>query len=149
MKIKFITLAALMFYSAPGWSTFQEREYNTWYIKNAVLYDMTQTSEGFPVMVSVSQPGKKSANLLVSFITEGRCGENNQPLNVNGKELPAKYYCVEVGQNRIEHFSVVDADSVNGMVTHLKSDFTILLQNNIKVWAANIKTPKYGLTPRF
>ena len=149
MKIKCITLAALMFYSAPGWSTFQEREYNTWYIKNAVLYDMTQTSEGFPVMVSVSQPGKKSANLLVSFITEGRCGENNQPLNVNGKELPAKYYCVEVGQNRIEHFSVVDADSVNGMVTHLKSDFTILLQNNIKVWAANIKTPKYGLTPRF
>lgn len=87
--------------------------------------------------------------MLVSFITEGRCGENNQSLNVNGKELPAKYYCVEVGQNRIEHFSVVDADSVNGMVTHLKSDFTILLQNNIKVWAANIKTPKYGLTPRF
>jgi hypothetical protein len=38
---------------------------------------------------------------------------------VNGKVLPAKYYCVQVGQNRIEHFSVVDADSVNGMVTHL------------------------------
>ncbi len=30
----------LMFYSAPGWSTFQEREYNTRYIKNAVLYDI-------------------------------------------------------------------------------------------------------------
>lgn len=75
MKIKCITLAALMFYSAPGWSTFQEREYNTWYIKNAVLYDMTQTSEGFPVMVSVSQPGKKSANLVVSYITEGQCGK--------------------------------------------------------------------------
>jgi len=44
---------------------------------------------------------------------------------------------------------VVDAESVNGMVTHLKSDFTILLQNDIKIWAANIKTPKYGLTPRF
>ncbi|UAN29911.1 hypothetical protein [Enterobacter sp. JBIWA005] len=149
MKIESLILVVLVVFSTPSWSAFQEREYNTWYIKNAVLYDMTQTSEGFPVMVSVSQPGKKSANLLVSFITEGRCGENNQPLNVNGKELPAKYYCVEVGQNRIEHFSVVDADSVNGMVTHLKSDFTILLQNNIKVWAANIKTPKYGLTPRF
>ncbi|STQ11637.1 Uncharacterised protein [Enterobacter cloacae] len=47
MKIKCIMLAALMFYSAPGWSTFQEREYNTWYIKNAVLYDMTQTSGRF------------------------------------------------------------------------------------------------------
>ena len=149
MKIKCITLAALMFYSAPGWSTFQEREYNTWYIKNAVLYDMTQTSEGFPVMVSVSQPGKKSANLVVSYITEGQCGKNTLPLNVNGKVLPAKYNCVQIGKNRIEHFSVVDADSVNGMVTHLKSDFTILLQNDIKIWAANIKAPKYGLTPRF
>lgn len=118
-------------------------------MKNAVLYDMTQTSEGFPVMVSVSQPGRKSANLLVSYITEGRCSENNLPLNVNGKVLPAKYNCVQIGKNRIEHFSVVDADSVNGMVTHLKSDFTILLQNDIKIWAANIKAPKYGLTPRF
>ena len=149
MKIQTITLAMLVVVSAPSRSAFQEREYNTWYIKNAVLYDMTQTSEGFPVMVSVSQPGRKSANLLVSYITEGRCGENNLSLNVNGKVLPAKYNCVQIGQNRIEHFSVVDAESVNGMVTHLKSDFTILLQNDIKIWAANIKTPKYGLTPRF
>ena len=149
MNRKSIALAALVFFSAPGWSAFQEREYNTWYIKNAVLYDMTQTSEGFPVMVSVSQPGRKSANLLVSYITEGRCGENNLPLNVNGKVLPAKYNCVQIGKNRIEHFSVVDAESVNGMVMHLRSDFTILLQNDIKIWAANIKTPKYGLAPRF
>lgn len=149
MKIKSILLAALAVFSAPSWSAFQEREYNTWYIKNAVLYDMTQTSEGFPVMVSVSQPGRKSANLLISYIREGRCGENSLPLNVNGKVLPAKYDCVQIGQKRIEHFSVVDADSVNGMVTHLKSDFTILLQNDIKIWSANIKTPKYGLAPRF
>lgn len=149
MKIESIMLAALVLYSAPAWSAFQEREYNTWYMKNAVLYDMTQTSEGFPVMVSVSQPGRTSANLLVSYITEGRCGENHLSLNMNGKVLPAKYHCIQVGQNRIEHFSVVDADSVNDMVTHLKSDFTILLQNDIKIWAANIKTPKYGLAPRF
>jgi hypothetical protein len=149
MKIVSIMLAVLALFSAPAWSAFQEREYNTWYMKNAVLYDMTQTSAGYPVMVSVSQPGRKSANLLVSFITEGRCGENNLPLNVNGKVLPAKYNCVQIGQNRIEHFSVVDAESVNSMVMHLKSDFTILLQNDIKIWAANIKTPKYGLAPRF
>ncbi|HHA2190931.1 TPA: hypothetical protein ACOEA9_004690, partial [Enterobacter bugandensis] len=35
------------------------------------------------------------------------------------------------------------------LVNHLKSDFTLLLQNDIKVWAANIKTPKYGLAPKF
>lgn len=59
MRIQTITLAALAFISAPSWSAFQEREYNTWYIKNAVLYDMTQTSEGFPVMVSISQPARR------------------------------------------------------------------------------------------
>lgn len=149
MKIASITLAVLVAFSAPCWSAFQEREYNTWYLKNAVLYDMTQTSEGFPVMVSISQPERRSANLLVSYITEGQCSENKPLLNVNGKVLPAKYFCVQVGRNKIEHFSVIDAQSVNEMVTHLKSDFTILLQNNIKIWAANIKTPKYGLTPRF
>ncbi|HDT2074339.1 hypothetical protein DA103_06785 [Enterobacter cloacae] len=149
MKIQSITLAMLAFIAAPAWSAFQEREYNTWYIKNAVLYDMTQTSEGFPVMVSISQPERRSANLLVSYISEGQCGGDRKELNVNGKALPAQYHCVQVGLSKIEHFSVIDADSVNGMVTHLKSDFTVLLQNDIKVWAANIKTPKYGLTPRF
>ena len=92
MKIKCIMLAALMFYSAPGWSTFQEREYNTWYIKNAVLYDMTQTSEGFPVMVSVSQPGKKSANLVVSYITEGQCGKNTLPLQCPGDASEFRFH---------------------------------------------------------
>ncbi|HIH9250149.1 TPA: hypothetical protein ACYU26_001340 [Enterobacter ludwigii] len=149
MKIQTITLAMPVVVSAPSRSAFQEREYNTWYIKNAVLYDMTQTSDGFPVMLSISQPERKSANLLVSYITEGRCDGTRQELNVNGKVLAATYYCVQVGQNRIEHFSVKDAQSVNGMVNHLKSDFTLLLQNDIKVWAANINAPKYGLAPRF
>ncbi|ADF62740.1 hypothetical protein ECL_03205 [Enterobacter cloacae subsp. cloacae ATCC 13047] len=42
-----------------------------------------------------------------------------------------------------------DAGKVNEMVNYLKSDFTLLLQNDIKVWAANIKTPKYGIAPKF
>jgi hypothetical protein len=50
---------------------------------------------------------------------------------------------VSVGVNRIEHFAINDAEKVNEMVNHLKSDFTLLLQNDIKVWAANIKTPKW------
>jgi hypothetical protein len=68
---------------------------------------------------------------------------------VNGKDVPATYRCASVGQSRIEHFAVNDAERVNEMVNHLKSDFTLLLQNDIKVWAANVKTPKYGIAPRF
>ncbi|UWM65872.1 hypothetical protein [Enterobacter sp. CP102] len=149
MKIQSITIAFLVAISSPSYSAFQEREYNTWYEKDAVLYDITQTSEGLPVMISISQAGRGSANMLVSFISDGDCGEKKGLLNVNGKDVPATYRCSSVGKSRIEHFAVNDADKVNEMVNHLKSDFTLLLQNDIKVWAANVKIPKYGITPRF
>ncbi|MGK3191543.1 hypothetical protein [Enterobacter soli] len=149
MKIQSITIALLVAISSPSYSAFQEREYNTWYQKDSVLYDITQTSEGLPVMISISQPGRGSANMLVSFISDGDCGEKKGLLNVNGKDVPATYSCVSVGANRFEHFVLNDAEKVNEMVNHLKSDFTLLLQNDIKVWAANVKTPKYGIAPRF
>ncbi|EOZ9376234.1 hypothetical protein ACQYEY_002338 [Enterobacter hormaechei] len=149
MKIHFITIALLATISSPSYAAFQEREYNTWYQKDAVLYDITQTSEGLPVMISISQPGRESANMLVSYMSDGGCGDEKVRLNANGKDVPATYTCVSVGVDKIEHFAVNDASKVNEMVNHLKSDFTLLLQNDIKVWAANIKTPKYGLAPKF
>ena len=149
MKIQSIAIAFLVAISSPSYSAFQEREYNTWYTKDGILYDMTQTSDGFPVMLSISQPGRMGANLVVSYVSQGPCvGEPNK-LNVNGKDIPAKYSCVPLGKNRIEHFAVNNADQVNDMVNHLKSDFTLLLQNDIKVWAANIKSPNFGVAPRF
>lgn len=87
--------------------------------------------------------------MLVSYMSDGNCGEKKEQLNVNGKDVPTAYSCVSVGASRIEHFAVNDAERVNEMVNHLKSDFTLLLQSDIKVWAANIKTPKYGIAPRF
>ncbi|HCM9419777.1 TPA: hypothetical protein N5N29_004370 [Enterobacter hormaechei subsp. xiangfangensis] len=149
MKIHFITIALLATISSPSYAAFQEREYNTWYQKDAVLYDITQTSEGLPVMISISQPGRESANMLVSYMSDGGCGDEKVRLNANGKDVPATYTCVSVGADKIEHFAVNDASKVNEMVNHLKSDFTLLLQNDIKVWAANITTPKYGLAPKF
>lgn len=68
MKIQSITIAFLVAISSPSYSAFQEREYNTWYQKDAVLYDITQTSEGLPVMISISQPGRGAANMLVSDV---------------------------------------------------------------------------------
>lgn len=149
MKIHAITLIALFFISPISHSEPLEREYNTWYSKNAIFYDMTQTSEGFPVMLSIAQPGRNGANMLVSYMSEGACGTGNKAFNVNGKNIPARYSCVSIGKNKIEHFAVNDSQQINEMVSHLKSDFTLLLQNDIKVWAANIKTPKYGIAPRF
>ena len=100
-------------------------------------------------MLSISQPGRSGANMVVSYLSEGACVDSRRVLNVNGKDIPAKYSCVPVGKNKIEHFAVKNAEQVNEMVSRLNSDFTLLLQNDIKVWAANIKSPKYGVAPRF
>lgn len=149
MNLQALIISGLLFFSATSHAAFQEREYNYWYLKDAILYDITQTSDGLPVMLSVSQPGRGLANMVISYMSEGQCGKGNNRLNINGKDIPAAYSCVPVGDNRIEHFAIKDADKVNEMVSYLKSDFTLLLQNDIKVWAANIKSPKYGMAPRF
>ncbi|HDZ9379211.1 TPA: hypothetical protein RUZ42_005067 [Klebsiella pneumoniae] len=128
----------------------QEQEYNTWYSGGVVLYGMTQTSRELPEMVGISQQGHNNANMVVSYIDGGRCDALKKAFNVNGQDVPATYTYANIENNqKIEHFAITDAKCVNGMVQHLKLDFTLVLQNDIKVWAANIKTPRYGVTPKF
>lgn len=125
-------------------------EYNTWYYNNGVLYDVTQTAGSQPVLISISQAGFATANMVVSYFSPQDCpatGTDNK-LTVNGKEVATTYLCIKAQNGRIEHFMVTDATEVNQLVDRLNADFTVVLQQNIKVWAANFKTPKYGLAPR-
>lgn len=125
-------------------------EYNTRYYNNGVLYDVAQTAGSQPVLISISQAGFETANMVVSFASEEACpadGASNK-LSVNGSDVATTYRCVKTSKGRIEHFMVTDAALVNQLVDRLKSDFTVVLQDDIKVWAANFKTPKYGLAPR-
>lgn len=139
----------LLLFSAHSNAAWQERELNTWYEKDGILYDITQTPDDNPVMVSIAQAGYKTANLAVSYMSSGGCSKNIPSLTINNTIVPAAYKCVPVGKNKIEHYLVDDADKVNALVGHLKSDFTAVLQGDIKVWAANIKSPKYGMAPKF
>ncbi|HCM9268850.1 TPA: hypothetical protein N5L33_004804 [Enterobacter cloacae subsp. cloacae] len=127
----------------------QNREYNTWYEKDAVLYDITQTADGNPVMISISQGGYKTANMVISLLSEGVCPSESLPLEINGDVIPAEYTCMQQITYKVEHFIVRDAVKVNVLLEHLKSDFTAILQKDIKIWAANIKSPKYGIAPIF
>lgn len=134
--------------TAPASAVVQGREYNTWYEKDAILYDMTQTAEGSPVMLSISQAGFRSANMVISSLTTGKCPTQARALEINNDLVPAEYFCTEHGSEKIEHYLVTDADKVNALVERLRSDFTVMSQKEIKVWAANIKAPKYGMAPR-
>ncbi|ELY4155949.1 hypothetical protein SMZ39_002338 [Cronobacter turicensis] len=145
------TIVVCCFYlcsTGPASAVVQGREYNTWYEKDAVLYDVTQTAEGSPVMLSISQAGYQSANMVISSMTTGKCPMQARTLEINNDIVPAEYVCAEQGSEKIEHYLVRDADKVNALVERLRSDFTVMSQKEVKVWAANIKTPKYGMTPR-
>ncbi|EOC0219555.1 hypothetical protein ACI0Y6_000084 [Cronobacter turicensis] len=145
------TIVVCCFYlcsTDPASAVVQGREYNTWYEKDAVLYDVTQTAEGSPVMLSISQAGYRSANMVISSMTTGKCPMQARALEINNDIVPAEYVCAEQGSEKIEHYLVRDADKVNALVERLHSDFTVMSQKEVKVWAANIKTPKYGMTPR-
>lgn len=124
-------------------------EYNKWYSKDGVLYDITQTQDGEPVMLSIFAAGKKNANLVVSYYSQGACKKNITILRMDATDFPAEYRCVPDKMGKINHYMVTDAGSVNYLVERLKSGFTVLLQDNIKVWVENFNNPKYGVAPNF
>lgn len=124
-------------------------EYNKWYSKDGVLYDITQTQDGEPVMLSIFAAGKKNANLVVSYYSQGACERNINTLRMDATDFPAQYTCMPEKMGKINHYTVTDAGSVNYLVERLKSGFTVLLQDNIKVWVENFNDPKYGVTPSF
>lgn len=124
-------------------------EYNKWYAKDGVLYDITQTKDNNPVMLSIYAPGKESANMVVSYYSQGKCEENIHTLKVDTNDFPAKYVCMPEKDGKINHYTVTDANSVNYLVDRLASGFTIVLQDDIKVWVENFNNPKFGVAPNF
>lgn len=130
-------------------ATAQQHEYNVWYEKDAVLYNVTQKADGSPVMVSISQPGFKTANLTISYLSSGKCPAEPIQLEADRRQIPSRYVCSQQGADKIEHFLVGDAGCVNSLVKKLNTNAYILLQKDIKVLASNIRTPRYGMGSPF
>ncbi len=124
-------------------------EYNTWYSKDGILYDVTQTADSQPVLISIAQAGFASANMVVSLYATGKCTDSGAVANlkINGSDTKAIYRCVDLDKGRIEHYLVEDAGLVNQVIDRLRGEFTVVLQDDIKVWAANINNPRYGIAP--
>lgn len=124
-------------------------EFNTWYYQDGVLYDVTQTADSQPVMISISQAGFATANMVVSLYAENKCPapESITSLKINGTDTAAHYSCFNIGKGRIEHYVLKDAGEVNQVIDRLRGEFTVVLRDDIKVWAANINDPRYGLAP--
>lgn len=125
------------------------KEYNSWYAKDGVMYDMTQTANGEPVMISIYAPGKDISNMVISYYGEGDCQKPNTSFKVDSLIIPTHYSCINVSDGHINHYVVSDTGSVNYIVNRLRSGFTVILQDEIKIWVANFNTPKFGIAPDF
>lgn len=128
-------------------ASFTGREYNTWYNKDGVRYDMTQTADSRPVLISISQPGTPHANMVISWAVAGQC-PHAQPLVVDEHILNVAWECSNIGEDKYEHFMIDDARQVNAIVERLQAQFTVIIQGDIKVWASNYNLPEYGSGPR-
>ncbi|NEV85081.1 MULTISPECIES: hypothetical protein [Enterobacter] len=113
------------------------------------MYDMAQTNEGEPVMISIYAPGKKSSNMVISYYGVGKCQNVPSSLKVDAFFVPANYSCAQIDNGWIRHFVVSDIYSVNYVVNQLRTGFTVVLQDEIKVWVENFNKPKFGTGPDF
>lgn len=127
----------------------QYTEYYKWYSKDGVLYDIAQTKDRYPVMLSIYSPGKENANMVVSYYSHGACDNSINTMKIDNNDFPAQYTCIPEKNGKINHYTITDASSVNYMIDRLSSSFTISLQDDIKVWVGNFNNPEFGVAPNF
>jgi hypothetical protein len=127
----------------------QYTEYYKWYSKDGVLYDIAQTKDRYPVMISIYSPGKDNANMVVSYFSYGACDHSINTMKIDTNDYPAQYTCIPDKKGKMNHYVITDANSVNYMIDRLTSSFTVALQGDIIVWVGNFATPEFGAAPNF
>ena len=121
-------------------------EYNTWYSSDGVLYDTTQTGLSTPVLISLPSSGNASVGMVVTYESTVPCDKIPvmQPLIIDDKQISYTYSCTPLENNYFVSYSVTDPGTVGYVLSKLRSDFTVVLMRDIKIWASNINQPVYG-----
>jgi hypothetical protein len=137
-----ITFFFVQFFS--GISLASSLSFNKWYAKDGVLYDVTQTSDSRPVLLSISSAG--ASGMTISYESTLSCEDRqkSKPLKIDTKLVPFSLACITAGSYYIVTYTVTDARTIKYVLDKLRSDFTVVLMDDIKIWAANINKPLYG-----
>ncbi|WP_296241310.1 hypothetical protein [uncultured Enterobacter sp.] len=138
-----LTLIGVLFVSQ---ALYAQREYNTWYAKDGSLYGLTQTADSRPVLITLSVTGTDEAGLVVSFQDDIPCENSSfqMPFKIDAKEVRFKLSCIPVNNSVIKTYVVSDPTTVNYVLAKLRSGLTVVLMEDIKIWAGNINKPVYG-----
>ncbi|HCL5637824.1 TPA: hypothetical protein N2N45_003887 [Klebsiella aerogenes] len=124
--------------------------YNTWYQSKGVMTDATQTDEGGPVLISLAYRKMPGAHLVVAYNEEGDCQDisDTEPFVINQQVTKAAIKCYQL-DNKIRSLSylVNDISYVDYFDNQLSAGFTVVLQNNIRVWVENYNHHISGFFP--
>ncbi|MFX2610771.1 hypothetical protein [Enterobacter mori] len=119
--------------------------YNTWYARDGVLYDVTQTAESEPVAISLSSTGSGDVGMVISYENKSSCDDNIETLKIDKRYIQSEITCLPTGDTSIITYIVSEPKVIAYVLGRLRSDFTVILMGDIKIWAANIKKPLYGI----
>lgn len=143
-RFYFISLAFLAFTATAS------PQYNVWYKHNGIMADATQTQDGRPVLISFAYQGTPGANMVVSYTEYGDCS-NSRPITkfqINNRSVDAKEKCFPMERSiRALHYTIEEHSVLQYFHTQMETGFTVVLQNNIRVWVANYNQPRPGNLP--
>ncbi len=133
-----------LFFTASSFANYMPNEYNVWRTGHGFIYGATQTEKDEPVLITITGPGTQWAGVVISVVSESACEGKAAAASLlfNSTPHPVSYSCIPMGQGSITTYILSDTQRANRFYTDLKSGFTVVLDNRIKVWATNIATPK-------
>lgn len=133
-----------LFFTASSFANYTPNEYNVWRSGHGFIYGATQTEKDEPVLITITGPGTHWAGVVISMVNESACEVKAVATSLlfNSTPYPINYSCIPLGPGSIETYILSDAEKANRFYADLKSGFTVVLDNRIKVWATNIATPK-------
>lgn len=133
-----------LFFTASSFANYTPKEYNVWRSGHGFIYGATQTEKDEPVLVTITGPGTQWAGVVISMVSESACEMKAAATSLlfNSTLHPVSYSCIPMRHGSIATYILSDAEKANRFYADLKSGFTVVLDNRIKVWATNISVPK-------
>lgn len=122
-------------------------EYNVWYAKDGIYYDVTQTSDATPVLISFTSHPHTGGGMIITFSDKQNCSyiDNQMPIKIDFYYFDSKFSCYAHNNYYILTYTITDEKAIDYVFSKLKKGFTVVFIDDIKVWASNINHPLYGV----
>ena len=121
-------------------------EYNVWYQKEGVMYDVTQTLENEPVLISITANSSPDAVMVITLKNDGACDATSvqEPLKIDFRKVSVSRSCLVSRDIYFVTYVIKDLAVIDYVLKQLRAGFTVVLMDSIKIWAGNINKPLHG-----